>query len=151
MTRKFVIIVIVLSLLVIASLVFSGRGYKETALEFVEALHKADADKMISLMSDDLLYELIGQSNLRTKKVFANNIEKALKEDVSDMKSQYGSNWKYKIRYVDTVKDNDSCIVILDVTYKGSTWFSEKRNNDTLEIELIRKGRNWYVNSFPDL
>lgn len=129
----------------------SGRGYKDTAIDFVESLHEADAKKMLSLMSDDLIYELMEVRDAGTEKVLKNQLEKLLESNVESLKSIYGKKWKYEIEFIDAVQEEDLCIVVIDVTYKGKTLFSKKENTSTVEIELIKDGRNWYVDAFPDL
>ena len=151
MNGKKILLVILAIVLIVLFYACSGRGYKDTAIEFVEAIYEADADTFVSLMSDSLQYELMEAQDASTEKILVNTIQKILDSNIESMKSNYGKKWKYDIEYIDSVKDEDTCIVTIDVTYTGKSWFSDKQDTDTIELELIKDGINWYVNSFPDL
>ncbi len=128
-----------------------NKGYKNVAEDFIEALLEGDAKKMVSLMSEDLIDDLIERSGCKTKKVLINTLEKSLKADLEAMKDNYGKKWKCEIECVDTYREDDICTVILDVTYKGKSWFNSKEDTSTIEVVLVKDDGKWRVDEFPNI
>lgn len=149
-SNKVVSIGAIIIVLLVVLFACGGRGYKDTAIDFTKATLEGDAKKMVSLMSDDLVDELMKLKNESTKKTLINTMQKKLEDADEDYKSSYGKKWKYEIEYIDAVKDGDNCTVTLEVKIKGKTWLGgKKEDSHTEKIELIKDGNKWYVNKMP--
>lgn len=148
--KKFLLVILVV-VVVIVVVVSSGKSAEDTAIEFLEHLHEGEAKKMVSLLSEEMIDDLIDRGNYKTKKVLINSFEKTLEASIENFKDKYGKKWKYKIELVDSYEEDESCNVILEVTYSGKTLFDKIEESDTIEIELIKEGGKWKINSFPSL
>jgi hypothetical protein len=130
----------------------NSRGYKDTAIAFTKAWLDGNAKKMVSLMSDDYVDEFMEKSNESTKKTLINTLKKDLEGLQENFVSSYGKKWKYEMQYIDAIKDDDVCIVTLEVTIKGKKWFSgNKKESFSIDVELIKKGNKWYVDGTKNI
>lgn len=151
--------VIVAVLLIVIFNLFGGRGYKTTVKKFFEASIKADAKTMIKLIPEGMLegaQEEEGWDREELKK----KLKEELEEEKDSLESTLGDKWKmtYKIHKSKDVSGKDlkelkkdygeydvkvtaAKNVEVEVTVKGK----DIKNSTTIEIPVIKVGRNWYL------
>jgi len=156
--NKKVIIIAAIAILAVFFLL-GGRSPEKTAKQFLEATHEANAKKFVSLMCD----ELIEKSDAETKKVFIKKAEDTLNNTVEQLQDKYGKKFKYDIEIVDCYEytpseyasdymsqfiGEDMREVAYSITYEGKGWLNDEEGEDSGKIQLIKKGRKWYVANF---
>ena len=151
LSNKKVLLLALVVVLVLILFFSCGKSAEKTAIEFVEHMHKGEAKKIVSLLSDEMLDNLMERGNYKTKKVLINSFQNILEASIEGFKDKYGKKWKYKIELVDSYKEYKNCIVILEITYSGKSLFEKIENTETIEIELIKERGNWKVNSFSSI
>ncbi len=119
---------------------------KSVAIDFVEALFvDVDAKKVVSLMSDDLLAEIMESTGSETKKVLISNLEKKLEASMEDFE-------KAKVKYIDEQKiDSSTSEVYLELTYTksgGLFGLDSDTDTDSVTITLVKEGGKWRVDDF---
>lgn len=157
MNKKVIIVCAIIAIAAIF-LFWGGRSPEKTTEQFLEAMHECDASKFVSLCCD----ELIENANVESKKVFIKQVETSLEADMQKLKDKYGDKYKYDIEIIDSYEyipseyseymsqfsDEDMVEVAFVVNYEGKGWLNEKEGEDSGEIQLIKRGRKWYIASF---
>ena len=151
MNKKVIIGILVVIVLVLL-FACSGKGYKDTAIECIEAMLDGDTKKFVSTFSEELIEELMIENDCSSKKLLISNFDKKMDKVQEMLKDELGKKWKYKVEYIDSELEDDMCIVYLDVTFIEKNWIGKKfEEKETLDVYLIKEGRNWRVYSYPDL
>lgn len=150
-------------LLLLLVLVFSGRGWKKTVKQYMNAMFKGDVKKIVKLIPDKVIDEAMDEEGW-DKDDFNDEI-KDLSKEIQDtyewLEELYDGKLKlsYEIDDVDDIKGDEledlqdhyddeydvkvsaAKLVEIEMTMKVG---KEKETTD-MELQLIKVGRSWYI------
>ena len=130
-------IVLFLILGAVLYLVFSSilGSPKKVAMDFSKAmLSDFNAKKMVSLMSEGLLYQSMELTGSATEKILISEFEEILKSIEQSYIYELGENWKMKLEYIDEYRTEDGNLeVVINAKCKGTGEFFEYFNEDTVQ------------------
>ena len=136
---------IVFVIVLVLKMCSGGGNAKSVAIDFAEALlDDADAKKVVSLMSEELLESTLRNTGCATKKVLIEYLDTGLEEQREGYK-------KVKIKYIDQQKMSDGSIeVYLSFTYTKDKLlsFGDEEVSEQLTITLTKEGSEWKVSDF---
>ena len=150
-----VVVVLVLFLL------FGGRGPEKTAKQFMKAVVRGNAKKIVKLMPKDVVKETLEETDM-TKKELIEELDESLEyfseyledykfsyevDDVDDIKGEELKELKEDLKEMGVskkkVKKAKEVEVEMTVREKGASKDEEETNS--LTIIVVKIGRNWYV------
>lgn len=150
--RKIVLFLIlgVVLYLVISSILGSP---KKVAMDFSKAmLSDFNANKMVSLMSENLLNQTMENTDSATPKILISSIKENSKSMEEYYIDEFGENWKIKLEYIDEyMTENGKVVVAINVNYKGTGGFlglSDREKTERLELSLVDEGGKWKVDGY---
>jgi len=154
--------VAVIVLILLISL-FSGRGYKATAKQYVDALLSGDGEEIVSLLPKKLVKTIIEENEL-TKEILITEIDEYLVEQLSYIGFFLGEDFEYKLKYqgsepitddwLDELKEDykedfnlrvsSARVVVFDVYIE---MFGSEEPMD-IQFKVIKIGGKWYIDYF---
>ena len=150
--RKIVLFLIlgVVLYLVISSILGSP---KKVAMDFSKAmLSDFNANKMVSLMSENLLNQTMENTDSATPKILISSIKENSKSMEEYYIDEFGENWKIKLEYIDEyMTENGKVVVAINVNYKGTGGFlglSDREKTERIELILVDEGGKWKVDGY---
>lgn len=150
--RKIVLFLIlgVVLYLVISSILGSP---KKVAMDFSKAmLSDFNANKMVLLMSENLLNQTMENTDSATPKILISSIKENSKSMEEYYIDEFGENWKIKLEYIDEyMTENGKVVVAINVNYKGTGGFlglSDREKTERIELILVDEGGKWKVDGY---
>ena len=150
-----VVVVLVLFLL------FGGRGPEKTAKQFMKAVVRGNAKKIVKLMPKDVVKETLEETDM-TKKELIEELDESLEyfseyledykfsyevDDVDNITGEELKELKDELKEMGVskkkVKKAKEVEVEMTVREKGASKDEEETNS--LTIIVVKIGRNWYV------
>lgn len=152
-TRRKIVLFLILGVvlyLVISSILGSP---KKVAMDFSKAmLSDFNANKMVSLMSENLLNQTMENTDSATPKILISSIKENSKSMEEYYIDEFGENWKIKLEYIDEyMTENGKVVVAINVNYKGTGGFlglSDREKTERLELSLVDEGGKWKVDGY---
>lgn len=158
------IIVAIIVLIAISVVVFSGRSYKTTLKQYVDATMNGDAKKVVSLMPKEYVEEAIRSGEYDSKSELINDLDDALKYTTEALKENFGKRWKYsyEIDNVHTYSKDDMDMYfyyfdygdiskkvdeIKEMEYTITISGDGEEGSASENILLYKIGRSWYISS----
>ena len=152
----------VLAVAVLLVALFGGRGPKATVNKFLNAMFKADAKTIVSLLPDDIVDYIMDEEDL-TKKEMIEELEDALAWTIDFYEDYAGKDWKvtHKIVSVDDlssrklrdlkeeyedecgVKVKDAKVVKVELSIDGKEL--DEPDETEVEVYVIKVGGSWYI------
>ena len=159
--KKIISVVVAISVVCFLLFLCGGRSAEKTTKQALKAMHEGNASKYVSLMYDDVVEYQMESNDVKTKKLFVKEYEKAFDSIQSKMVDKYGKKWKYKIEIIDSYDSEapesmeiDSLSgknfkeVAYEVTYTGKGFLKEKEGTDEGTFLLVEKKNKWYIVDF---
>lgn len=149
-------------ILVLALVLFSGRSYKATVKQFVNATFEADGKALVKLIPKDLMEYALDESGYDEDELdeMIEDLDDEL-QDAMDLIERYlGDNWKVSYKIIDTedIKGDDlkdlkksykrlgvKISAAKDVEMELTLKTKEDKESNTVTISLIKVGRSWYL------
>ncbi len=130
---------------------------KKVAMDFSKAmLSDFNANKMVSLMSENLLNQTMENTDSATPKILISSIKENSKSMEEYYIDEFGENWKIKLEYIDEyMTENGKVVVAINVNYKGTGGFlglSDREKNRENRIDFsgrrrkMESGRIYHIN-----
>ena len=150
-----VVVVLILFLL------FGGRGPEKTAKQFMKAVVRGNAKKVVKLLPKDMVKEMMDEADMSKKEpveeldeslgYFADELEDYKfsyeVDDVDDIKGEELKDIKDELKEMGVskkkVKKAKEVEVEMTMREKGAS--KDEEETQSLSIIVVKIGRNWYV------
>ena len=150
-----VVVVLILFLL------FGGRGPEKTAKQFMKAVVRGNAKKVVKLLPKDMVKEMMDEADMSKKEIieeldeslgyFADELEDYKfsyeVDDVDDIKGEELKDIKDELKEMGVskkkVKKAKEVEVEMTMREKGAS--KDEEETESLTIVVVKIGRNWYV------